>query len=197
MKKRDLEIALESVAPFRNPDPSLEQYPTPAPVAADVLFSAYSNGDIAGMKVVDLGCGTGVFSIGARLLGAGRVIGFDVSGGALETARENASSAGADVEFVLSDVRDVSEPADTVIMNPPFGCQNRRADRAFLDKAMELSECVYSIHMARTEPFIEEYAESRGRRIVYRKTYKYDIPNTFPFHKKMKQSVDILAVNIR
>lgn len=197
MKKRDLEIALQSVSDFDDPDPALEQYMTPAFMAADILFDAYSKGDVAGMKVIDLGCGTGMFSIGASLLGAGQVKGFDISESALSIARANAKSANADVEFVLCPVKDVSEGADTVFMNPPFGCQNRNADRAFLDKAMECSECVYSIHMAETLPFIRDYCARNGRSVVSYKTYKYEIPHTFSFHTKVKKTVDVAVVNIR
>ena len=68
MRKRDLEISLQSVRNFEDPDPSLEQYMTPGVIAADILYTAYANGDIEGMKVMDLGCGTGMFSIGAWLL---------------------------------------------------------------------------------------------------------------------------------
>jgi putative methylase len=197
MKKRDLEIRLESVAPFVDPDPSLEQYPTPSSIATDILFTAYANGDIEGMKVVDLGCGTGMFAIGAALLGASAVIGFDVSQKALDVARGNCERLGADVDLRLSDVRDVTEEADTVLMNPPFGSQRKGADRPFLEKAMELSPCVYSIHMARTGSFLDEFVASRGRGIVSRKVYKYDIPHTFSFHSRIKQSVDVMVVNIR
>ena len=63
MRKRDLEIRLQSVRNFADPDPALEQYMTPATMAADILFTAYSNGDVEGMKVLDLGCGTGMFSV--------------------------------------------------------------------------------------------------------------------------------------
>lgn len=197
MRKRDLEIRLQSVRNFEDPDPSLEQYMTPATIAADILYTAYGNGDIEGLKVVDLGCGTGMFSIGAWMLGAGMVVGYDVSESALRVARSNAESSGADVEFRLSDIRDVTEGADTVFMNPPFGCQNRNADRAFLDKAMECSECVYSIHMAETLEFVEGFCRDRGRTVTWRKTYKYEIPHTFSFHKKEKVSVDVAVVNIR
>ena len=51
---------------------------TPAPIAADILFTAYHWGDIEGKTVVDLGCGTGIFSVGAVYMGAKKVIGFDV-----------------------------------------------------------------------------------------------------------------------
>ena len=197
MKKKDLEIALQSVENFRDPDPALEQYMTPATMAADILFDAYRAGDVEGMKVMDLGCGTGMFSIGACLLGAGMVRGFDVSEKALEIARGNAERLGAVVDFVLSDIRDVHEGADTVFMNPPFGCQNKNADRPFLDKAMEAAECVYSIHMANTVDFIRDYCERKGRTVVSYKIYKYEIPHTFSFHTRMKKTVDVAAVVIR
>ncbi len=197
MRKRELEIALERVAGFEDPDPSLEQYMTPATMAADILFRAWGEGDVEGMKVMDLGCGTGMFSIGAWLLGAGMVVGFDRSVDALRVAERNRETFGADIRFELRDVSDVDEGADTVFMNPPFGCQNRNADRAFLDRAMDSSECVYSIHMAGTIGFVERFCEKRGRRITWRKTYKYVIPHTFAFHNKEYRSVDVTVVNIR
>ena len=142
MRKKDLEIRLQSVRNFEDPDPALEQYMTPATMAADILFEAYRSGDVEGMKVLDLGCGTGMFSIGAWMLGAGMVRGYDISDSALSVAKRNASDMGADVEFLKSRIEDVDEGADTVFMNPPFGCQNRNADRPFLKKAMEICECV-------------------------------------------------------
>lgn len=197
MKRKDLEMALQKVRGFEDPDPALEQYMTPATMASEILFDAYRAGDVEGMKVVDLGCGTGMFSIGAALLGAGMSIGFDTSEKALEVARSNAEALEVDVEFVLSDIRDVEEGADTIFMNPPFGCQNKNADRPFLDRAMELSECVYSIHMAETLNFVKGYCEKRGRQVASYKIYKYEIPHVFAFHTKTKKTIDIAVVNIR
>ena len=197
MKKKELEIALQKVRGFEDPDPSLEQYATPATIAADVIFSAYSAGDIAGLKVADLGCGTGMLSIGASLAGAGSVKGFDISGKALEIARRNALDLGCGIEFEEKDILSVNEPADTVIMNPPFGCQNRNADRPFLRKAMELSDCVYSFHMENSLEFVAGFCRREGREATLCKTYKYDIPHTFAFHKKAKQTVDVAVVVIR
>ena len=186
MRKKDLEIRLQSVRNFEDPDPALEQYMTPATMAADILF-----------EVLDLGCGTGMFSIGAWMLGAGMVRGYDISDSALSVAKRNASDMGADVEFLKSRIEDVDEGADTVFMNPPFGCQNRNADRPFLKKAMEISECVYSIHMADTVDFVREFCEAEGRSVVSSKIYKYEIPHTFSFHTKTKKTVDVAVVNIR
>ena len=150
MKRKDLEIRLERVRPFDDPSAALEQYPTPATIASDILFTAYANGDIADRTVNDLGCGTGIFAIGAKLLGADTVRGYDVSASALSVARSNAESLGADVEFIETDISGVNDRADTTVMNPPFGCQNGHADRPFLEKALTLSDSVYSIHMANT-----------------------------------------------
>lgn len=197
MRKRDLEIALERVPQFPEPDPALEQYRTPATIAADILYRAYSKGDIEFLKILDLGCGTGMFSVGAWLVGSGMTIGYDISESALNEARHYVKSIGADIVYKQSDIRDVTEGADTVFMNPPFGCQNRNADRAFLEKAMELSECVYSIHMASTLDFVTAFADKAGRSVSWNKIYKYEIPHTFSFHSKEKQIVDIVAVNIR
>jgi len=197
LRRKELEMALQKVRNFDDPDPSLEQYMTPAWMASEILFEAYRLGDVEGMKVIDLGCGTGMFSIGAWLMGAGMVKGFDASEKALNVARINAEELGADVELVLCDVSQVSEGADTVFMNPPFGCQTRRADRPFLDKAMDCAEVVYSIHMANSLDFVREYVESKGRRIDSSITYKYEIPHTFAFHKRTKMAVDVAAVRIR
>lgn len=190
-------MALQKVKGFDEADPSLEQYMTPATMASEMLFDAWRNGDIEGMKVVDLGCGTGMLSIGAWLMGAGMVDGYDVSEKALSVARSNASDLGADVRFTLSDVSSVDDPADTVVMNPPFGCQSRRADRPFLEKAMETAECVYSIHMANSLEFVEGFCERHGRKVAFYRIYKYEIPHTFSFHTKAKKTVDVAIVNIR
>lgn len=191
-----MEIALEKVRPFDDPDPTLEQYPTPATITADIVYNAYCAGDIQGMKVLDLGCGTGMFSIAAWMMGAGMTVGYDVSEKALKVARENVESFGADIDLKLSDIRDVDEGADTVLMNPPFGSQKKYADRPFLDKAMECAEKVYSIHMANSVDFVKEYCEEKSRRVTSCKIYKYVIPHTFSFHTKMKQTVEIAAVII-
>jgi len=197
MRKKELEMALQKVHGFESPDPSLEQYMTPASMAADILFSAWSAGDVEGLKVIDLGCGTGMFTIGALLMGAGMAVGYDVSKEALAVARSNAELLGVSPEFVECDVHAVDDGADTVVMNPPFGCQTRNADRPFLEKAMEMSECVYSIHMANSVDFVLGFAERHGRTAKVCATYKYVIPHTFAFHSRTNKAVDVAVVNIR
>lgn len=197
MRKKDLEIILEGLEKQTSFDASLEQYPTPSVIVADIMFNAYMNGDLEGLKIVDLGCGNGVFAIAASLMGAGASYGYDISEDAVAVAKKNAENLKLNTEFFISDVKDVTEGADTVFMNPPFGCQNRNADRPFLDKAMELSECVYSVHKAETVDFVIKYCETVKRKASLCKVYKYNIPHMFEFHRDKNRSIEIAVVNIR
>ena len=99
MKLRQLEMQLQKVRGFSHPSAEAEQYMTPAPLAARMLFHAAMNGDIAGIRVCDLGCGTGMLSIAAALLGAD-VIAVDFDPGALAVARENAELFDVDITFI-------------------------------------------------------------------------------------------------
>lgn len=197
MKKRDLEIRLQNLAPFKEPKVELEQYPTHSSIATDILFEAYANGDIAGKDVVDLGCGTGIFAIGASLLGASSVKAYDLDDGALAIARDNADALGCDIDFIQADISEVEGKFDTALMNPPFGSQRKHADQPFLRTAMRVADVVYSIHMACTLDYLNKETQTFSKEIVGHRIYKYDIPHTFTFHTKTKKSVDIVAINIR
>ena len=197
MKKRELEMMLQKIAPLAEPRADLEQYSTPAYLAADVLFTAYSLGDIQGKTVIDLGCGNGIFSIGSSLLGAKRVVGVDVDPKALDAARVNSENMGVEIDLVESDIASFQGRGDTVIQNPPFGAQRKGADRPFIKKAIECAETVYSLHMEETVPFLQREVSELGAHVEYRKSYKFNIPHMFGFHKKEKKSVDIVLLLIR
>jgi len=197
VKKRDLEIRLQNLAPFKEPKVELEQYPTHSSIATDILFEAYANGDIAGKDVVDLGCGTGIFAIGASLLGASSVKAYDLDDGALAIAKDNADALGCDIDFIQADISEVEGKFDTALMNPPFGSQRKHADQPFLRTAMRVADVVYSIHMACTLEYLNKETQMFSKEIVGHRIYKYDIPHTFTFHTKTKKSVDIVAINIR
>ncbi|MGY5876778.1 MAG: 50S ribosomal protein L11 methyltransferase, partial [Candidatus Thorarchaeota archaeon] len=107
MRLRDLEIALQSMNRITEYDVTLEQYPTPANIAAAILFDAQiTHNDITDKDIIDLGCGDGIFAIGAALLGAKRVIGIDVQSKALKVSQTNSSLLGTETttDFVLGDV---------------------------------------------------------------------------------------------
>ncbi len=188
MRKKHLEMLLEMVEGFWLPKPLKEQYATPAVVAAELLHFAFMKGDIVD-TVYDLGCGTGVLTIGAKLLGAEKVIGFDDDTDALETARANAKKLGADVEFVCSSINEVGGKAHTVMMNPPFGAQVKGSDRPFLRKALEISNVVYSIHNLGSMEFIKKFISPSV--ITEHKLIDFPIKRTFRFHTKEMQVIKV------
>jgi putative methylase len=197
MKKKDLEILLQRVKPFQSPKADLEQYVTPATIAADVLYSAYVQGDIADKKVLDLGCGTGMLAIGAWMLGAKEVVGVDIDGPALQVAEQNAHELASEVRLLQMNVQELQERADTVIMNPPFGAQRRHADRPFLEKALELASVSYSLHLAETQEFVESLLRSHNVVGEVQKRYKFEIPHTFAFHKKARKDVEVILFRVQ
>jgi 2-polyprenyl-3-methyl-5-hydroxy-6-metoxy-1,4-benzoquinol methylase len=79
----------------------LEAMTTPA--AARLVRHA---GVLAGQRVLDVACGTGVVAITAARLGA-RVTGLDLTPELLERARENSGIAGVEIDWHLGDVEEL------------------------------------------------------------------------------------------
>ena len=196
MKKKELEMTLQQIPPVPTPHPQLEQYKTPATIATDIVFTAFQLGDIAGKTVVDLGCGTGIFSIGAALLGATHVQGFDIDPASIEIAQSQATKIHVDVDFTIKDIQQVEASCDTVIMNPPFGAQktNQQADRRFMETARRISTVIYSLHLQKTLPFVETLIRALGSEITHQKTYTFPIPYMFSFHSHPTQTVDVILL---
>ena len=188
MKQRKLEILLEKVRGFDSPDVTLEQYPTPALLAAELLHFAYMKGDLTD-TVYDLGCGTGMLAIGAKILGAERVVGFDSDPAALKIAKENAEKLGVEVEFECMDIRQVRGHAQTVVMNPPFGAQVKGSDRPFLKTALKVGDVTYSIHNSGSLAFIKKFIEPA----IITEWYNtgFPIKRTFKFHKKDVERIEV------
>ena len=195
MRLKQLEMILQRVEGFDSPSARREQYGTPAPLAARLLYHAMMRGDIREKRVHDLGCGTGILSIGAFLLGASAVTGVDIDGKAVESARQNADKLGVEPVFITGDigdqhVRKTLGPCDTVVMNPPFGAQAAHADRPFIDAALELGETTYGIFNQGSRKFLEEYIRGRGE-IQEVVGVAFPIKRTFFFHKKDVQEIQV------
>jgi putative methylase len=210
VRKLDLEVLLSRVEPHPSPTPSLEQYTIPPDVAATMLYiAAYTNDDIVGKTVVDLGCGTGRLALGAAFLGAKQVVGVDMDKTAVKVAFENSVRTKLErkVRWVAADIDVIRGNFDTVLENPPFGVQKKRADRKFLEKALEVGTVTYSFHKSPTEdktllkelkanktniaqvaptPFLRDFIEKRGGRIRAVYGTVMTIPHIFNFHTKRK-----------
>ncbi|MFW6144011.1 MAG: METTL5 family protein [Candidatus Natronoplasma sp.] len=199
IKKKDLEMKLEDIPSHPDPSPSLEQYTTSSHIAADVLFTAYVNEDIFGKVVADLGCGTGIFALGSAYLGAEKVIGVDIDEKAVETAERVAEdwSLLDVIDFEVKDIDGYRTKVDTVIMNPPFGAQDKGADISFLEKAFEVAERVYSLHNAKTMDFLKKFIKDHGYCVFWEKRYMFDIYHMFEYHTKEKEVFEVAAFGMK
>lgn len=195
-KKKHLEMTIQKVPKHPNPKVDLEQYSTPATIAADLLWNAYSLEDIADKKVMDLGCGTGIFAIASKLLGAASAIGVDIDNDSIDLA----SSYCGDVNFICSDICDLENDfdVDTIFQNPPFGSQKnakKGADLKFISKAIELSpKVLYSFHMASTEEFLISYFEKNDLEITHIFRYNFPIPKIYEFHTRESANVEVIVI---
>lgn len=182
-----------AVPDFVSPDAALEQYRTPAKVATDLLWEAHQEDEIRGRSVVDLGCGTGVFAVGATILGADPVVGIDVDPGALGIARHQG------VHTIESDVADVDldlvgHPVDTVLMNPPFGAQNKGADRPFYEAAARLLDgrgAAWFLALSKTEKFLGHQAARLGADLERIMDWPYPIEARFAFHRDEVRTFEV------
>ena len=75
--------------------------------------------DWKGLRVLDMGCGTGVLGILAAKLGAAEVIGIDIESWAAENARENAGANGVRMNALCGDASLLRgmEPFDRILAN--------------------------------------------------------------------------------
>lgn len=182
---------------------TLEQYPTPAALAANLLHVADLRGDLEGRTVVDLGAGTGVLAIGAALRGAGRVVGVERDVGALDVARRNERRIGPPtaIDWVVADAaRAPTCPGQpvTVVTNPPFGAQrgNVHADRGFLATAARLASVSYSVHNEGSREFVSAFAGDNGGRVTDAFAAVVRLDRQFPFHEADSREQPVEAFRI-
>ena len=195
--KTGLAGQLAVVAGFENPQAALEQYPTPPELAAHVVHVADLNGDVEGRTVVDLGAGTGMFTLGAALRGPARAVGIEIDRDALLIARENRRRVGTRTEIHWSHADATRAPIrpdgpTTVVMNPPFGAQhgNEHADRAFLSTAADIADVSYSVHNAGSQEFVESFATDNGGEVTHAFAAEFDLGRQFDHHDDEQRGID-------
>ncbi|XP_023030302.1 methyltransferase like 5 [Leptinotarsa decemlineata] len=197
LKLRHLEERLQCISEFEKPKVLLEQYVTPPHLGSHMLYTIQSQyGDISGKLVADLGSGCGALTIGAAVLNASLVIGFEIDEDAIDISRENIGEHEVtNVDIIQCDILNISPRSykgfDTVLMNPPFGTkQNAGIDMKFLETALRISNnTVYSLHKTSTRQHVIKVAKSLGAKAEVLAELKYDLPSSYKFHKK--KSVDI------
>jgi ribosomal protein L11 methyltransferase len=70
-----------------------------------------------GIRVLDVGCGSGILGIAALVLGAGTVTAVDVSPAAVEDTRANAQRNGLEIASSTTPLADVEGAFDLVVAN--------------------------------------------------------------------------------
>ncbi|MDP3918489.1 MAG: METTL5 family protein [Nanoarchaeota archaeon] len=197
MSKKELEIILSQLLDFANPKVNLEQYLTDAGIAADALWNAYQNQHIKGKVIADLGCGPGIFGLGALILGAKKVHFVDMDKDVLNITKENKKIVekivGRKIYCVFHNinVKDFQEKVGVVLQNPPFGVKKTHHDKIFLVKAMDLSNIVYSFHKLSTKDFVDKVVNDNGFKVKHFYTYEFPIKKQFWFHMSKVKNIDV------
>ncbi len=200
MRKVELQQVLSRLADLDEPDPDLEQYPTPPDIAADVLHRIDLSDGLDGKQVVDLGCGNGILGLGAALCGASVTL-VDVDSDAVATARANLSDLRTeydlDVDIVEGDVRSTEVTADVAVMNPPFGMSREDANLDFLEAGFRAAPVVHALlHRSRsnrdyTRAFLGRFAERHGYTGAVVETYTFPLPRRFGFHTAEREDIGV------
>lgn len=194
--KKDLEIALAGLRGFSEPRWELEQYATPAEIAADWLWQAALKGDLNGKVIADLACGPGILGIGALLMGARKVFFVDKSEEAIRICRENYGIIQKEYligqgEFVIGNIKVFDEEAEVILENPPFGTKEKHADKLFLEKAFSVGKVVWSMHKSTTKGFVEAIARDHQFLITHFYKYNFPIKAMFRWHEKPVKEVEV------
>ncbi|MBR9679565.1 MAG: methyltransferase [Candidatus Altiarchaeota archaeon] len=166
-----LTIQLDKLKGFSGPKSELEQWRTPGRIAAEAALLS----EPEGKSVIDLGCGTGILSIAASLLGAKCVTGVDIDTTALEIARKNSEQMNLQIDWVNKNALnwEPAERADTCLMNPPFDFKHD-LDTKFVEQALKISRTVYAL------------LSSRGRQ-YWLDHYSAEVLREFDFPLKRQQ----------
>lgn len=198
MRPHLLARTLAQVQGFNTPRLELEQYITPPEVAVTMLLEAHGRGHIQDRRVADLGCGTGRLTIGAALLGALSVEGVDMDEGALDQARQAAAVLGVEAicEFCLSEISHWQGHVDTVVMNPPFGSQRKRADRPFVERALNAAPCIHTLHLERNLSYWRTALARRGFKVETVQRFNIELPYTYPHHTRSTRTIEMVHLYI-
>ena len=191
MKNQTVDLKHISMALSRLKKPDFysiqyEQYITSPDIAARMVYEAFLDGFISGKSVVDLGCGNGILSVAAALLGAKSVSAYEIDDEMLRVAAENTGTY--HVQLYQTDISEISGHFDTVIMNPPWGAYKTHADLPFIEKAGQVADHIYSIHNSITEEFLDKIYGKIG--FVRKKILvSIDVPQIYSHHTKKSVAV--------
>lgn len=133
--------------------------------------------DLTGLRVIDVGCGSGILSIAAIKLGAKTVVGVDIDEESVKNSRENADTNGVGDELMLG-VGSVSEilegkfafkQAPLVVANILAPVIVRLFDAGLADLIEEHGAIVLSGILFEQEQSVIEAGQAKGLRLNERR----------------------------
>lgn len=199
-RKKDLQKQLYKVQDFLHPKLALEQYMTPAEIAAEIVWSAYMLDDIQDKTILDAGAGTGMLGIAALLLGAKHVHFVETDDNALAQLKDHLELFKIGSEsYTLHhtkiqglDITSLQEQKiDTAIQNPPFGTKDAHADKAFLEVLSTLADTIYSTHKISTAAFTTAFAKDHKYTITHKWPQRFPLKQQFDFHTKKREFTQV------
>ena len=197
MRQRHLAMQLSSLHPHPCHSVELEQYPTEGNLAAAWLTKIDLGDGFAGKRVLDLGAGNGVLGIGAAFLGAEHVTMVECDADTVEILQQNVKDVEGDAMCTVLEATINGSPLlldgtiDMVIMNPPWGVQTPRADRAFFETIFAMGiPLVHFIHSIDAEHLLP-LAKDNGYELhsIYQDDFR--LPAAYAHHSKNKASTRI------
>ena len=128
-------------------------------------------------SVIDIGCGSGILSIAAIKLGAGKALGVDIDAGSIKNAQENAETNQIGEELILSvgsvqeilDGKFASSKASLVIANILAPVIVRLLDMGLADLIENHGAIILSGILQEQEQSVTEAAGAKGLRLNERK----------------------------
>ena len=197
MRQRHLAMQLSSLTPHPCQSVELEQYPTEGNLAAAWLTKIGLGDGFEEKHVLDLGAGNGVLGIGAAFLGAKHVTLVECDPMTVEVLQENVRNVDGMAMCTILESRvkgrplTLEVPVDMVIMNPPWGVQTQRADRAFFETIFAMNiPLVHFIHSIEAEHLLP-LADANGYELhsIYQDDFR--LPPAYAHHSKNKASTRI------
>ena len=195
---RQLAIELERhVRRVVNPKRHLEQYRTPANLAAHMVY--YMSNVKCGI-VVDLGCGTGMLTYAASLLLSLYAVGVDIDSEQLVEGMKSKLYSELIVDFVQADVNYMPlriSQGYCVVQNPPFGVWKRGADIEFLRAALTLRPLkIVSLHKYSDKSLrlISDLLRSNGYSVEGVVEDEIIIPAMYETHRRRVYRVKVAVV---
>lgn len=191
--KKELAVELQKLKVFDKPKFNLEQYPTEADIAADIIWDINLKLSEE-ITVTDLGAGTGILGIGSAIMFAQKVYFVEKDKDAIKILQENLDCyEGINYEILEGDINFLMKlpKSDIVIMNPPFGTKNEHLDTQFLERAFTIANKVYSLHKTSTKDFLKRFGLKHGFEIVDEKEYEFPLKQTMNHHKKRIEKIEV------